>query len=127
MRTFGSRNFESRTSDEVPLFQTTTPPPFQAALARLTSDHLKSITLFSGDCKRLVVCTMCDTCEATPHHLLSCVALTQDELFKRPYVVLGNAEGERTHGFKLIEIRRIRKRKRISAFRQLEHFKPWHI
>ncbi|GBM11272.1 hypothetical protein AVEN_267833-1 [Araneus ventricosus] len=49
--------------------------------------------------------------EATPQHLLDCVASVYDDLLKRRFRV-GGDEGERPHGAYLIQIRRIRKKRR---------------
>ncbi|GBN91594.1 hypothetical protein AVEN_263193-1 [Araneus ventricosus] len=56
----------------------------QTALARLTSGHLKPLRFSRGD----NVCTKCNMIEATPQHLLDCVALVCDDLLKRPDCVL---------------------------------------
>ncbi|GBN25243.1 hypothetical protein AVEN_120050-1 [Araneus ventricosus] len=59
----------------------------QTALARLTSGHLKTLRFSRGD-KKFNICTKCNMFEATPHHLLDCVALVYDDLLKRPDFVL---------------------------------------
>ncbi|GBM66796.1 hypothetical protein AVEN_273942-1 [Araneus ventricosus] len=59
----------------------------QTALARLTSGHLKTLR-FSSDDKKFNICTKCNMIEATPQHLLDCVALVYDDLLKRPDFVL---------------------------------------
>ncbi|GBM19437.1 hypothetical protein AVEN_259346-1 [Araneus ventricosus] len=59
----------------------------QTALARLTSDHLKTLRFFRGD-KKFHICTKCNMIEATQQHLLDCVALVYDDLLKRPDFVL---------------------------------------
>ncbi|GBM38456.1 Protein still life, isoform SIF type 1 [Araneus ventricosus] len=46
----------------------------QTALARLTSGHLKTLRFSRGD-KEFNICTKCNMIEATPQHLLDCVAL----------------------------------------------------
>ncbi|GBN30285.1 hypothetical protein AVEN_154135-1 [Araneus ventricosus] len=57
------------------------------ALARLSSGHLKTLRFSRGD-KKFNICTRCNMTEATPQHLLDCVALVYDDLFKRPDFVL---------------------------------------
>ncbi|GBN93535.1 hypothetical protein AVEN_200906-1 [Araneus ventricosus] len=59
----------------------------QSALARLTSGHLKTLRFSRGD-KKSNICTKCNMIEATPQHLLDCVALVYDNLLKRPDFVL---------------------------------------
>ncbi|GBO20783.1 hypothetical protein AVEN_216930-1 [Araneus ventricosus] len=59
----------------------------QTALARLSSGHLKTLRFSSGD-KKFNICTKCNMIEATPKHLLDCVALVYDDLLKRPDFVL---------------------------------------
>ncbi|GBN51963.1 hypothetical protein AVEN_133190-1, partial [Araneus ventricosus] len=59
----------------------------QTALPRLTSGHLKNLRFSRGD-KRFNICTKCNMIEATPQHLLDCVALVYDDLLKRPDFVL---------------------------------------
>ncbi|GBO22668.1 hypothetical protein AVEN_193645-1 [Araneus ventricosus] len=59
----------------------------QTALARLSSGHLKTLKFFRGD-KKFNICTKCNMIEATPQHLLDCVALVYDDLLKRPDFVL---------------------------------------
>ncbi|GBM89396.1 hypothetical protein AVEN_192694-1, partial [Araneus ventricosus] len=59
----------------------------QTALARLSSGHLKTLRLSRGD-KKFNICTRCNMIEATPQHLLECVALVYDDLLKRPDFVL---------------------------------------
>ncbi|GBN06786.1 hypothetical protein AVEN_214893-1 [Araneus ventricosus] len=59
----------------------------QTALARLSSGHLKTLR-FSRDDKESNICTKCNMIEATPQHLLDCVALAYDDLLKRPDFVL---------------------------------------
>ncbi|GBO03801.1 hypothetical protein AVEN_116856-1 [Araneus ventricosus] len=59
----------------------------QTALARLTSGHLKTLRFSRGD-KKSNICTKCNMIEATPQHLLDCVALVYDGLLKRPDFVL---------------------------------------
>ncbi|GBM45332.1 hypothetical protein AVEN_54393-1 [Araneus ventricosus] len=59
----------------------------QTALARLSSGHLKTLRFSRGD-KKFNMCTKCNVTEATPQHLLDCVALVYDDLFKRPDFVL---------------------------------------
>ncbi|GBM45447.1 hypothetical protein AVEN_233344-1 [Araneus ventricosus] len=59
----------------------------QTALARLSSGHLKALRFSRGD-KRFNICTKCNMIEATPQHLLDCVALVYDDLLKRPDFVL---------------------------------------
>ncbi|GBL95067.1 hypothetical protein AVEN_188812-1 [Araneus ventricosus] len=46
----------------------------RTALARLTSSHLKTLRFSRGD-KTFNICTKCNMTEATPQHLLDCVAL----------------------------------------------------
>ncbi|GBL93380.1 hypothetical protein AVEN_219497-1 [Araneus ventricosus] len=55
----------------------------QTALARLSSGHLKTLR-FSRGHKNFNICTKCNMIEATPQHLLDCVALVYDDLLKRP-------------------------------------------
>ncbi|GBM08289.1 hypothetical protein AVEN_101422-1 [Araneus ventricosus] len=55
----------------------------QTALARLAFGHLKILRFSSGD-KKFKVCTKCNMIEATPQHLLDCVALVYDDLLKLP-------------------------------------------
>ncbi|GBM46166.1 hypothetical protein AVEN_48687-1 [Araneus ventricosus] len=57
------------------------------ALARLSSGYLKTLRFSRGD-KNFNICTKCNMIEATPQHLLDCVALVYDDLFKRPDFVL---------------------------------------
>ncbi|GBM33038.1 hypothetical protein AVEN_126044-1 [Araneus ventricosus] len=59
----------------------------QTALAHLTSGHLKTLRFSRGD-KKFNICTKCNMIEATPQHLLDCVALVYGDLFKRPDFVL---------------------------------------
>ncbi|GBN28545.1 hypothetical protein AVEN_202673-1 [Araneus ventricosus] len=59
----------------------------QTALARLSSGHLKTLR-FSPCDKTFNICTKCNMIEATPQHLLDCVALVYDDLLKRPDFVL---------------------------------------
>ncbi|GBN41426.1 hypothetical protein AVEN_15294-1 [Araneus ventricosus] len=59
----------------------------QTALARLTSGHLKTLRYSRGD-KKFNICTKCIMIEATPQHLLDCVALVYDDMLKRPDFVL---------------------------------------
>ncbi|GBM80670.1 hypothetical protein AVEN_209864-1 [Araneus ventricosus] len=59
----------------------------QAALARLTVGHLKTLRFSRGD-KKFNICTKCNMIEATPQHLLDCVDLVYDDLLKRPDFVL---------------------------------------
>ncbi|GBN46502.1 hypothetical protein AVEN_11418-1 [Araneus ventricosus] len=59
----------------------------QKALARLSSGHLKTIR-FSRGHKKFNICTKCNMIEATPQHLLDCVALVYVDLLKRPDFVL---------------------------------------
>ncbi|GBO33691.1 hypothetical protein AVEN_149476-1 [Araneus ventricosus] len=59
----------------------------QTPLARLTSGHLKTLRFSRGD-KKFNTCTKCNMIEATPQHLLDCVALVYDDLLKRPDFVL---------------------------------------
>ncbi|GBM07600.1 hypothetical protein AVEN_230034-1 [Araneus ventricosus] len=59
----------------------------QTALARLSSGHLKTLR-FSRSDKKINICTKCNMIEATPQHLLDCVALVYDDLLKRPDFVL---------------------------------------
>ncbi|GBM55362.1 hypothetical protein AVEN_111753-1 [Araneus ventricosus] len=56
----------------------------QTALARLSSGHLKKALRFSRGNKELNICTKCNMIEATPQHLLDCVALVNDDLLERP-------------------------------------------
>ncbi|GBN54878.1 hypothetical protein AVEN_17440-1 [Araneus ventricosus] len=77
----------------------------QTALARLSSGHLKTLRLSRVD-KKFNICTKCHMIEATPQHLLDCVALVYDDLLKRPdFVFVGGDEGERSHGSDLIRFR----------------------
>ncbi|GBN37225.1 hypothetical protein AVEN_71484-1, partial [Araneus ventricosus] len=59
----------------------------QTALARLSSSHLKTLR-FSRGHKKFNICTKCNMIEATPQHLLDCVALVYDDPLKRPDFVL---------------------------------------
>ncbi|GBN72409.1 hypothetical protein AVEN_209156-1 [Araneus ventricosus] len=59
----------------------------QTALARLSSGHLKTLRFSRGD-KKFNICTKCNMIEATPQHLLNCVALVYDGLLKRLDLVL---------------------------------------
>ncbi|GBO24559.1 hypothetical protein AVEN_121581-1 [Araneus ventricosus] len=59
----------------------------QTALARLSSCHLKTLRFSRGD-KKFNICTKCNMIEATPQHLLDCVALVYDDLIKRQDFVL---------------------------------------
>ncbi|GBM89764.1 hypothetical protein AVEN_109174-1 [Araneus ventricosus] len=53
----------------------------QTALARLSSGHLKTLRCSCGD-KKFNICIKCNMIEATPQHLLDCVALVYDDLLK---------------------------------------------
>ncbi|GBN96905.1 hypothetical protein AVEN_202790-1 [Araneus ventricosus] len=55
----------------------------QTALARLTFGNLKTFRFSLGD-NKFNICTKCNMIEATPQHLLDCVALVCDDLLKRP-------------------------------------------
>ncbi|GBO31146.1 hypothetical protein AVEN_57370-1 [Araneus ventricosus] len=57
------------------------------AWARLTSGHLKTLK-FSRGHKKFSMSTKCNMIEATPQHLLDCVALLYDDLLVRPDFVL---------------------------------------
>ncbi|GBN89182.1 hypothetical protein AVEN_66369-1 [Araneus ventricosus] len=59
----------------------------QTALARLSSGHLKTIRFSRGD-KKFNISTKCNMIEATPQHLLDCVALVYGDLLKRPDFML---------------------------------------
>ncbi|GBO21655.1 hypothetical protein AVEN_126719-1 [Araneus ventricosus] len=59
----------------------------QTALARLSSGHLKTLRFSRGD-KKFNICTKFNMIEATPQHLLDCVALVYDDLLKRQDFVL---------------------------------------
>ncbi|GBN41711.1 hypothetical protein AVEN_103543-1 [Araneus ventricosus] len=59
----------------------------QTALARLSSVHLKALRFSRGD-KKFNICTKFNMIEATPQHLLDCVALVYDDLLKRQDFVL---------------------------------------
>ncbi|GBM61087.1 hypothetical protein AVEN_242900-1 [Araneus ventricosus] len=59
----------------------------QISLARLSSGHLKTLRFSRGD-KKFNICTKCKMIEATPQHLLDCVALVYDDLFRRRGFVL---------------------------------------
>ncbi|GBM45401.1 hypothetical protein AVEN_58742-1 [Araneus ventricosus] len=59
----------------------------QTVLARLSSGHLKTLRFSRGD-KKFNICTKCNMIEATPQHLLDCVALVYDDLLERPDFVL---------------------------------------
>ncbi|GBM36171.1 hypothetical protein AVEN_218195-1 [Araneus ventricosus] len=59
----------------------------QIALTRLSSGHLKNPRFSRGD-KKFNICTKRNMIEATPQHLLDCVALVYDDLLKRPDFVL---------------------------------------
>ncbi|GBL97677.1 hypothetical protein AVEN_79522-1, partial [Araneus ventricosus] len=59
----------------------------QTALARLSSESLKTLRFSLGD-KKFNICTKCNMIEAIPQHLLDCVALVYDDLLKRPDFVL---------------------------------------
>ncbi|GBO06080.1 hypothetical protein AVEN_247872-1 [Araneus ventricosus] len=54
----------------------------QTALARLSPGLLKTLRFSRGD-KKFNICTKCNVIEATPQHLLDCVALVYDDLLKR--------------------------------------------
>ncbi|GBM27661.1 hypothetical protein AVEN_49962-1 [Araneus ventricosus] len=82
----------------------------QTALARLSSGQLKTLRFCRFD-KKVNICTKCNMIEATPQHLLDCVALVYDDLLQRPEYHVGGDEGVRPHGSDLIQIRRIRKKK----------------
>ncbi|GBM40222.1 hypothetical protein AVEN_266731-1 [Araneus ventricosus] len=55
----------------------------QTALARLSSCHLKTLRFSRGD-KKFNICTKCNMFDATPQHLLDCVALVYDDLLEGP-------------------------------------------
>ncbi|GBM08627.1 hypothetical protein AVEN_52464-1 [Araneus ventricosus] len=59
----------------------------ETALARLSSGHLKTLRFSRGD-KKFNICTNCNMIEATPQHLLDCVALVYDDLLQRLDFVL---------------------------------------
>ncbi|GBN54510.1 hypothetical protein AVEN_160906-1, partial [Araneus ventricosus] len=59
----------------------------QTALGRLSSGHLKTLRFSRGD-KKFHICTKCNMIEASPQHLLDCVALVYDDLLERPDFVL---------------------------------------
>ncbi|GBN76284.1 hypothetical protein AVEN_69701-1 [Araneus ventricosus] len=59
----------------------------QTALTRLASGHLKTLRFSRGD-KKFNIYPKCNMIEATPQHLLDCVALVHDDLLKRPDFVL---------------------------------------
>ncbi|GBN45574.1 hypothetical protein AVEN_237963-1 [Araneus ventricosus] len=59
----------------------------QTALARLSPGHLKTLRFSRGD-KKFNICTKWNMIEATPQHLLDCVALVYDDLLKKPDFVL---------------------------------------
>ncbi|GBM78742.1 hypothetical protein AVEN_129802-1 [Araneus ventricosus] len=59
----------------------------QTTLARLSSGHLKTLRFSLGD-KKFKICTKHNMIEATPQHLLDCVALVYNDLLKRPDFVL---------------------------------------
>ncbi|GBL78119.1 hypothetical protein AVEN_143408-1 [Araneus ventricosus] len=59
----------------------------QTALARLTSDHLKTLRFSRGD-KKFNICTKCNVIETTPQHLLDCVALVYVDLLEQPDFML---------------------------------------
>ncbi|GBN57334.1 hypothetical protein AVEN_115500-1 [Araneus ventricosus] len=59
----------------------------QTPLARLASGHLNTLRFYRGD-KKINRCTKCNMTEATPQHLLDCVALVYDGLLKRQDFVL---------------------------------------
>ncbi|GBN74033.1 hypothetical protein AVEN_18033-1 [Araneus ventricosus] len=59
----------------------------QTALAPLIFGHLKTLRFSRGD-KKLNICTKCNLIEATPQHLLDCVALVYVDLLRRPDFVL---------------------------------------
>ncbi|GBO14170.1 hypothetical protein AVEN_41232-2-1, partial [Araneus ventricosus] len=77
--------------------------------------------LSRGD-KKFNICTKCNMIEATPQHLLDCVALVYDNLFKLTGFRVGGDEGERHHGSHLIQIRRIRKKKNYIRESMKEYF-----
>ncbi|GBM40852.1 hypothetical protein AVEN_6915-1 [Araneus ventricosus] len=79
----------------------------QTALSRLTSGHLKTLRFSRGD-KKFNICTKCNMIEATPQHLLDCLALVYDDLLKRPDFVLEVMNANDL--MDLIQIRRIRKK-----------------
>ncbi|GBM91618.1 hypothetical protein AVEN_166662-1 [Araneus ventricosus] len=51
-------------------------------------DHAWFAYYFSRGDKKFNICTKCNMIEATPQHLLDCVALVYDDLHKRPNFVL---------------------------------------
>ncbi|GBM98233.1 hypothetical protein AVEN_84341-1 [Araneus ventricosus] len=59
----------------------------QTASARLTSGHLKTLRFSRGD-EKFNICTKRNMIEATPQHLLDCVALVYDDQLKRPDFML---------------------------------------
>ncbi|GBM26427.1 hypothetical protein AVEN_139377-1 [Araneus ventricosus] len=59
----------------------------QTALVRLSSGHLKTLRFSRGD-KNFNICTKCNMTEATPQHLLDCVALVYDDPLGRPDFML---------------------------------------
>ncbi|GBN75109.1 hypothetical protein AVEN_114329-1 [Araneus ventricosus] len=61
-------------------------------LARLSSGHLKTLRFFRVD-KKFNICTKCNMTEATPQHLLDCVALVYDDLLKRSDFMLEVMKG----------------------------------
>ncbi|GBN27142.1 hypothetical protein AVEN_156637-1 [Araneus ventricosus] len=59
----------------------------QIALDRLASGHLSTLRYSHND-KKFNIRTKCNITEATPQHLLDCIALVYDDLLKRPDFVL---------------------------------------
>ncbi|GBL82902.1 hypothetical protein AVEN_53749-1 [Araneus ventricosus] len=86
----------------------------QTALARLTSGHLKTFRFSLGD-KKFNICTKCNMIEATPQHLLDCVALVYDDLLKQPDFVM-----EVMKANDLMDLIQIRKKKKKNVNRDTE-------
>jgi len=59
----------------------------QTSLTRFLSGHLLSMT-FVGGIKHFDICTKCTSAEASPHHILSCLGLTRQDLVQAPLLVL---------------------------------------
>ncbi|GBO13760.1 hypothetical protein AVEN_99835-1 [Araneus ventricosus] len=83
----------------------------QTALARLTSGHLKTFRFSRGD-KKFNMCTKCNIIEATPQHLLDCVALVYDDLLMR--ADFGLEAMKANDLMDLIQIRKKKKKKNVN-------------
>ncbi|GBN65916.1 hypothetical protein AVEN_44378-1 [Araneus ventricosus] len=95
----------------------------QTALALLLSGHLKTLRFSRGD-KKFNISTKCNMIEATPQHLLDCVALVYDDLLKRPDFVLEVMKANDL--MDLIQIKRIRDFITINLHDLKVHFSCGH-